>query len=81
VAVDVIGKGVTGKSDIREYSWKGRFGFHNFRHSLATSLVKLKVDSKTVQGVLRHEDFGSTMDLGCARQVPRTADRGQNSLA
>jgi hydroxyacyl-ACP dehydratase HTD2-like protein with hotdog domain len=37
--------------------------FHNFRHSLATALVKLKVDPKTVQGVLRHEDFGTTMEL------------------
>ncbi|MGC2137715.1 MAG: tyrosine-type recombinase/integrase, partial [Candidatus Sulfotelmatobacter sp.] len=36
---------------------------HNFRHSLATALVKLKVDPKTVQGVLRHEDFGTTMEL------------------
>lgn len=44
-------------------NWKGRFGFHNFRHSLATALVKLKVDPKTVQGVLRHEDFGTTMEL------------------
>ena len=43
--------------------WKGRFGFHNFRHSLATALVKLRVDPKTVQGVLRHEDFGTTMQL------------------
>jgi hypothetical protein len=43
--------------------WKGRFGFHNFRHSLATALVKLKVDAKTVQGVLRHEDFGTTIQL------------------
>ncbi len=34
-----------------------------FRHSLATTLVKLKVDPKTVQGILRHEDFGTTMDL------------------
>jgi hypothetical protein len=25
--------------------------------------VKLKVDPKTVQGVLRHEDFGTTMEL------------------
>jgi len=44
-------------------NWKGRFGFHNFRHSLARALVKLKVDPKTVQGVLRHEDFGTTMEL------------------
>ena len=43
--------------------WKGRFGFHNFRHSLATAMVKMKVDPKTVQGILRHEDPGTTMDL------------------
>jgi integrase len=42
---------------------KVRFGFHNFRHALATALVKLKVDAKTVQGMLRHEDFGTTMQL------------------
>jgi integrase len=43
--------------------WKGRCGFHNFRHSLATALLKRKVDAKIVQGLLRHEDFGTTMDL------------------
>jgi integrase len=42
---------------------KVRFGFHNFRHALATALVKLRVDAKTVQGMLRHEDFGTTMQL------------------
>ena len=42
---------------------KVRFGFHNFRHALATALVKLKVDAKTVQGMLRHEDFGTTIQL------------------
>jgi len=40
-----------------------RLFFRGFRHSLATALVKLKVDPKTVQGVLRHEDFGTTMGL------------------
>jgi integrase len=40
-----------------------RFGFHNFRHSLASSLVKLKYDPKTVQGILRHEDVRTTMQL------------------
>jgi integrase len=43
--------------------WKGRCGFHNFRHSLATALVKMKVGPKTVQGLLRHEDVGTTMQL------------------
>ena len=40
-----------------------RFGFHSFRHALATALVKLKVEAKTVQGILHHEDFGTTMQL------------------
>jgi integrase len=40
-----------------------RFGFHNFRHSLASSLVKLKCDPKTVQGILRHEDVRTTLQL------------------
>jgi integrase len=40
-----------------------RFGFHNFRHSLASSLVKLKCDPKTVQGILRHENVTTTMQL------------------
>src|SRR5207253_3093058 len=38
------------KAGVIAADWKGRFGFHNFRHSLATALVKLKVDPKTVQG-------------------------------
>jgi len=40
-----------------------RFGFHNFRHSLASTLVKLKCDPKTVQSILRHEDPATTMGL------------------
>jgi integrase len=42
---------------------KVRFGFHVFRHALATALVKLKVDAKTVQRMLLHEDFETTMQL------------------
>ncbi len=71
--------------------WKGRFGFHNFRHSLATALVKLKSGSEDGAGDaasrgLRH-DYGTLctvrhgLDAGCARQVPGTADGGQDSPA
>jgi integrase len=71
--------------------WKGRFGFHNFRHSLATALVKLKVDPKTrtrsaAPRGLRH-DYGTLCAVrhglyaGCARQVPGTAHGRQNSPA
>jgi hypothetical protein len=68
-----------------------RFGFHNFRNALATALVKLKVEAKTVQGILRHEDFGTTMQLlrtvghggdgGGAGQVPGAAIGRQDSPA
>src|ERR1700681_1156579 len=51
------------KAGVIKEGEKVRLGFHNFRHSLATALVKLKVDPKTVQGMLRHEDFGTTMQL------------------
>ena len=44
------------KAGIIREGEKVRFGFHNFRHALATALVKLK-------GMLRHEDFGTTMQL------------------
>jgi integrase len=41
-----------------------RFGLHNLRHSLSTWLVnKGKVDPKTVQGMLRHADIRTTMNL------------------
>jgi integrase len=41
-----------------------RFGLHNLRHSLSTWLVnKGKVDPKTVQGMLRHSDICTTMNL------------------
>jgi integrase len=51
------------KAGVIKEGEKVRFGFHNFRHALATALVKLRVDAKVVQGMLRHEDFGTTMQL------------------
>jgi integrase len=40
-----------------------RFGFHNFRHSLATFLISKGKDVKTIQGLLRHANAGTTLDL------------------
>ena len=51
------------KAGVIKEDERARFGFHNFRHSLASSLVKLKCDPKTVQGILRHEDVRTTMQL------------------
>lgn len=38
-----------------------RFGFHNSRHSLASFLVRIKTDPKTVQTLLRHSDVKFTL--------------------
>ena len=41
-----------------------RWGLHNLRHSLSQWLVvKAKVDPKTVQGLLRHANFKTTLQL------------------
>jgi integrase len=40
-----------------------RFGFHNFRYSLATFLVSRGKDVKTIQGLLRHAKVTTTLDL------------------
>jgi site-specific recombinase XerD len=40
-----------------------RFGFHNFRHSLATFQVSRGKDVKTIQGLLRYAKVTATLDL------------------
>jgi integrase len=40
-----------------------RFGFHNFRHSLASFLIRIKTDPKTVQTLLRHSDVRLTLQF------------------
>jgi len=40
-----------------------RFGFHNFRHSLATFLINKGKDVKTIQGLLRDAKSSTTLDL------------------
>jgi integrase len=40
-----------------------RFGFHNFRHSLATFLVSRGKDVKTIQELLRHAKVTTTLDI------------------
>jgi integrase len=51
------------KAGVIAADWDGRFGFHNFRHSLASYLVRSKIDPKTVQALLRHSDVKTTLQL------------------
>ncbi|HEX3738431.1 MAG TPA: tyrosine-type recombinase/integrase [Terriglobales bacterium] len=39
------------------------FRLNNLRHSLASFLVRSKTDPKTVQGLLRHSDVKTTLQL------------------
>jgi len=40
-----------------------RFGFHNLRHSLASFLIRMRTDPKTVQTLLRHSDVKFTLQF------------------
>jgi integrase len=42
---------------------RSRFGLHNLRHSLASAMVAAGEDIKTVQGILRHANSKTTLDL------------------
>src|SRR6185312_11319693 len=51
------------KAGVIQEGQRVRFGFHNFRHSLASALVKMKVDPKTVQEFLRQAHITTTLQL------------------
>lgn len=53
------------KAGVITAEYKGRLGWHNFRHGLASSLVSAGTDPKTVQGLLRHSKVQTTLDLYC----------------
>jgi integrase len=69
------------------------FGFHTFRRTLASVLVQMKVDVKTVQEMLRHQNLKTTLEVYSkamshergetegARHVSRTALRRKEDLA
>ncbi len=59
-----------------------RFGFHNLRHSLASFLVRIRTDPKTVQSLLRHSDVKLTLQFySHAVSQDRMAAAGEMLLA
>lgn len=56
-----------------------RFGFHNFRHGLASWLVNQGTDAKTVQGLLRHANVSTTLGL-YAHRVDSSMMAAQDSV-
>jgi len=45
------------------YARPRTFGFHTFRRTLASVLVRVKVDIKTVQEILRHQNLKTTLEV------------------
>jgi integrase len=66
------------RAGVIKTDYKGRFGWHNFRHSLASHLVTSGTDAKTVQELLRHSKVQTTLDL-YAQSIPteRIAAQGR----
>src|SRR5438132_2074645 len=59
-----------------------RFGFHNLRHSLASFLIRIRTDPKTVQTLLRHSDVKLTLQFyGHAVSEDRMAAAGAMLIA
>ena len=46
-----------GKTEVEWHGW------HAFRRGLATNLNRLGVPAKTIQGILRHANIRTTMDI------------------
>jgi hypothetical protein len=58
------------------------FGFHNFRHSLATFLISKGKDVKTIQGLLRRAKASTTLDrYSQAMDEPKLAAQRDIALA
>lgn len=57
-----------------------RFGFHNFRHSLATFLVSKHKDVKTVQELMRHAKVTTTLEL-YSQAIDATKLEAQQEIA
>jgi integrase len=70
-----------GQRLVRLYSVKKgqQFGFHNFRHGLASWLVNQGTDVKTVQGLLRHSNVSTTLGL-YAHRVNSSMLAAQDSM-
>src|SRR5256886_15239394 len=49
-------------------------GFHTFRRTLASVLVKMEVDPKLVQEMLRHQNLKTTLE-GDATPWPKTRSK------
>lgn len=61
-------------------AWRG---WHGFRRGLATNLKQIGVDDKTIQAILRHADYGTTMNayvLAVPASVKKAMERFEKQV-
>jgi integrase len=68
------------KAGVIPDDYKGRFGWHNMRHSLATFLAG-EVDSSQTMKMLRHKKLSTTMELYTHSVGSRQCDAQQKYLS
>jgi integrase len=51
------------KAGVLPEGYRGRFGWHNLRHSLATFLGEAEVHPAVAQAILRHQKLSTTMEI------------------
>lgn len=55
------------------------YGWHPFRRGLATNLKQIGVDDKTIQAILRHADYSTTMN-SYVQSVPESVQKAMERL-
>ena len=64
------------KAGVIPEGFVGRFGWHNFRHSIASALINDGTNAKIVQGLLRHSRVEVTLNLYC-HNIPADSLKAQ----
>jgi hypothetical protein len=64
-----------GKTVSKDGTVVTRFGFHSFRHSLASTLMERGEDPALIQGLLRHSKLDMTLYYSDAQKAQKVAAR------
>jgi site-specific recombinase XerD len=81
IAAKVITVNKDGKTVNKDGTEVTRFGFHSFRHSLASTLMERGEDPALIQGLLRHAKLDMTLYYSHAQKGQKMAVQGTRLYA